>query len=77
MKLLPLLGCLALAGCVSDATAARNYAKMSDADLIYTHHAAVQGGLFVPRYRDLTTAEMKRRGLMGPGRDGIPAEGQR
>jgi uncharacterized lipoprotein YmbA len=78
MKLLPLFALL-LAGCVSESTARANYAKLSDSDLMTAHATASQPGavLMVPQARHRIADEMKRRGLIGPGRDGIPAkEGQ-
>ena len=78
MKLLPLFALL-LAGCVSESTARANYAKMSDSDLMTAHSTANQAGavLLVPEARHRILDEMKRRGLVGQGRDGIlDKEGQ-
>ena len=76
MKLLPLLALL-LTGCVvDDATARANLSKLSDSDLMTAHANASQSGavLLVPRARHQMLDEMKRRGLVGQGRDGIPAK---
>jgi hypothetical protein len=79
MKLLPLLALL-LAGCgYSRAWSEPRIRALSDEDLITAHQVAAEPltAATVPLQRELTTAEMKRRGLLGPGRDGIPAkEGQ-
>jgi hypothetical protein len=71
--------CIALTGCVSESTARANYAKMSDSDLMTAHSTANQAGavLLVPEARHRILDEMKRRGLVGQGRDGIlDKEGQ-
>lgn len=79
MKVLPLIALL-LTGCVvSDERARHNLSKLSDSDLMTAHANASRPGsvLMVPKARHQIFEEMQRRGLVGPGRDGIPTkEGQ-
>lgn len=79
MKLLPLL-VLLLAGCgYNPAIMQPKFAAMSDAELLRQHHFLNSGynPIVNPQQGEWVVAEMKRRGLIGPGRDGIPAkEGQ-
>jgi hypothetical protein len=75
MKVLPLI-VLLLAGCgYNPAIMQPRFAAMSDADLIRHHHFLNAGwNPTVNRQQgEWVLAEMKRRGLVGPGRDGIPA----
>ncbi len=79
MRLLLLIACLGLGACgYNQPYMEARFARMSDAELI-RHNQFVNQGLApdVNPQAEWTLAEMKRRGLVGPGRDGIPAEGQR
>ena len=69
-----LAGAAALSSCgLNRAYVERQYAKMSDAQLI-TAHAQASDPLAAATSKqdELAVAEMKRRGLIGPGRDGVP-----
>lgn len=80
IAIMPLICCaVASIGCgYSPAIMQPKIAAMSDAELI-RHNQMVNTGIVpdVNPQAEWTLAEMKRRGLIGPGRDGIPAkEGQ-
>jgi hypothetical protein len=81
MKVLPFLLCLFLTGCgYNPAIMQPRLAAMSDAQLIRHHHFLNAGwNATINRQQgEWALAEMKRRGLIGPGRDGIQAkEGDR
>jgi hypothetical protein len=75
MKLFPLLA-LMLTGCgYNPAVMQPKIAAMSDAELM-RHNQMVNTGIVpdVNPQAEWTLAEMKRRGLIGAGRDGIPGE---
>lgn len=76
MRILFVLACLAAAGCgYSEPHMRAKYAAMSDAELIRENQRANRG--FHPEmfeHEKWTLDEMKRRGLVGQGRDGLPKQ---
>lgn len=76
MKRLAFVVTALLAGCGYNETyMTEKFRAMSDADLLRAHAAATMplSSALNPQYK-WTTAEMKRRGLLGPGKDGKPVD---